>query len=122
MATNSIRPFRVGRSPFDDIMNVEEDGTEWWSARQMMSLLGYSNWANLQNVIGKARSACRNAGHQPSDHFADISTSVKFGKAGKPALDVQMSRFGCYLLAMNGDPAKPEIAAAQRYFAVMTRA
>lgn len=119
MHTRLPRQLRAGRSPFDEIVHTEEDGTEWWSARELMPHLGYLAWRNLENVISKARSACRNSGHQVADHFADVGKNLS---VGRPATDVQLTRFGCYLVAMNGDPDKPEVAAAQRYFALMTRA
>src|SRR5207248_5836002 len=102
---------------------VEDDGMEWWSAREMVDPLGYSRWENVDSVIRRAKAACRNSGHQPSDHFRDITKMVDIGSGTMRGIaDVQMTRFGCYLLAMNGDPNKPEIAVAQRYFALMTRA
>jgi hypothetical protein len=119
----SIRQFRPGRSPFDDIMHVEDDGTEWWSAREMVVPLGYSRWENVDSVIRRAKAACRNSGHDPSNHFREVTKMVDIGSGTVRSIaDVQMTRFGCYLLAMNGDPNKPEIAAAQRYFTLMTRA
>lgn len=116
-----LRRFRPGYSPFDDIKHQEDDGPEWWSAREMMPLLGYIRWENLENVIKRARSACRNAGHDPFSVFRDVTKNVEVGQLTRGRADVQMTRFGCYLVAMNGDPDKPEIAAAQRYFALMTR-
>lgn len=108
------------KSPFDAIRHVDQDERgdfEWWSAREAMPYLGYERWENLQNAIIRAEKACRNCGHQPGDHFRDVTKTVP----GRPsARDVQMSRFGMYLLAMNGDPDKPRIAAAQRYFTVQT--
>lgn len=119
----SLRRLRSGQSPFDEIVHVEDDGTEWWSAREMIPYLGYASWRNLENALSKARSACRNSGQQTSDHFADVRNMVDIGSgAFRPITDVHMTRFGCYLLAMNSDPDKAEVAAAQRYFALMTRA
>jgi hypothetical protein len=109
----------IGRSPFDDIRHVEEDGTEWWSARELMAPLGYERWENLLNVIDRAKSACRNTGHDVGENFRDVTKVI--GRRGPTARDVHMTRFAAYLLAMNGDPNKPEIAAAQRYFTVQTR-
>jgi hypothetical protein len=86
-----------------------------------MDPMGYLRWENVENVIRKARAACRNSGHMPSDHFRDLTKMVPIGSGStRSVADVQMTRFGMYLLAMNGDPDKPEIAAAQRYFAVQT--
>lgn len=122
-----IRPLgrQPSRSPFDEIRRTDEgaDGVEfeYWSAREAMSHLGYTDWRNVENVIRKARSACRNAGHDPGDHFVDVDRMVSLGSGSERRItDVQMTRFGMYLLAMNGDPDKPEIATAQRYFAVQT--
>jgi DNA-damage-inducible protein D len=114
--------FRPGRSPFDIIVQQDEDGNEWWSAREFMSYLGYTEWRNLENVIKKARINCRNSGHDPDDHFVDVTKMVDIGfGTRRKASDVHMTRFGCYLLAANGDPTKYEIAAAKRYFVVMAR-
>lgn len=121
-APRNQRPSFVGVSPFDSIRNIDHDERgefEWWSARDAMPLLGYERWENLRNVIAKAKSACRNSGHQVRDHFRDVTKYT--AQPGRQQQDVQMSRFGMYLLAMNGDPDKPEIAAAQRYFAIQAR-
>lgn len=113
---------RPGRSPFEEIRQVEEnsDGREfeYWSAREAMGLLGYARWENMENVIRKAKVACRNSGENPHDNFRDV-TKLQAGSQ-VPHRDVQVTRYGMYLLAMNGDPEKPEIAAAQRYFAIQT--
>lgn len=123
MSIGPIGPRRdSGRSPFDAIRQVHEnpDGTiiEQWSAREAMPHLGYATWHNMQNVLKRARSACRNSGHSVPEHFTDISKMRPQG--GPRQRDTIMTRFGMYLLAMNGDPDKPEIAAAQRYFAMRT--
>lgn len=107
-------------SPFDVIMHTDADGRQHWSAREMMPFLGYRRWENMENVVRKAKASCRNSGLDPSDHFRDITKYSKVVR--KPGLDVQISRVGCYLIAMNGDPEKPEIAAAQQYFVAATRA
>lgn len=113
------------RSPFDQIrhIDVDSDGSdiEYWSAREAMEFLGYARWENLENVIRKAKAACRNTGHEVGDHFRDVTKMIDIGKGGRRmGTDIQMDRFGMYLLAMNGDPDKSEIAAAQRYFAIQT--
>ncbi len=122
----SIPPRPPGRSPFDVIRRVDEnaDGSEfeYWSAREAQPHLGYLHWQGIENVIRKARAACRNSGHDPGDHFRDTPKMVAIGSgANRNLVDVHMTRFGMYLLAMNGDPDKPEIAAAQRYFVIQTR-
>lgn len=113
---------RTSASPFDKIRRARPDGSEYWSAREMMDPLGYQarNWQRFLAAIGRAKLACGNSGQDIGSHFTHISETPKGG--GPPRVDVEMSRLGCYFLAMNGDPAKPEVAAAQQYFAIMTRA
>jgi hypothetical protein len=120
MMRDAVDVFRGKGSPFDAIMHIEEDGTEWWSARELMPYLGYARWDNMLAVIGRARATARNTGTDHTLVFRDATKN--FGGQSKPGLDIQMLRYGCYLVAMNGDPNKAEVAAAQSYFAKMTRA
>lgn len=97
-------------------------GIECWSARDIQQIMGYTKWDNLVNVIEKAKKACEQAGEKLSDHFADVGKMVGIGSgAGRIVADNVLTRYACYLIAQNGDPAKPEIAFAQTYFAVQTR-
>lgn len=113
---------RVGASPFDQIRHVDEDPErgefEYWSAREAMPYLGYGTWEGICAVIERAKIACRNTGNDVGLNFRDVSINQTDKRM--TAQDVQMTRFGMYLLAMNGIPTKREIAAAQRYFAVQT--
>ena len=98
------------------------DGEEFWFARDLQGLLGYSKWENFFKVIDKAKTACQTAGHGVEDHFPDVRKMVDIGSgAERPIEDIALTRYACYLIAQNGDPRKVEIAFAQTYFAVQTR-
>ncbi len=108
---------------FEDMVQTHfETGTEFWCARDLQGLLGYTQWKNFAKVVDKAITACQNAGYDPKDHFADISKMVGLGSGAKREIqDIALTRYACYLIAQNGDPAKEQIAFAQTYFAVQTR-
>ncbi len=98
------------------------EGVECWSARELQNIFNYSQWRNFENVIDKAKTACESSGVVVADHFADLSKMVGLGSnAQRPIQDIALSRYACYLVAQNGDPAKTEVAFAQTYFAVQTR-
>ncbi len=107
---------------FEEIKKVDENGVEYWEARELMVLMKYSNWQNFEKVIKKAKKACTNSRQNTGDHFIDISKMVKVGSGARRMVDdYKLSRYACYLTAQNGDPDKKEIAAAQTYFAIQTR-
>ncbi|HWB34932.1 MAG TPA: phage antirepressor KilAC domain-containing protein [Rugosimonospora sp.] len=104
-------------SPFDTIRRTDESG-EWWSARDLQPLLGYGKWERFEDAIQRAAVAARNAGHDPD---RAISRLREIGHSGGARIDYRLTRYAAYLVAMNGDPRKPQIAEAQTYFAVRTR-
>jgi DNA-damage-inducible protein D len=99
-----------------------EDGIEYWPARELQALLGYTDWRNFLGVIDKAKTACANSGHGAEDHFVDANRMVDIGSGTQREIeDIALTRYACYLIAQNGDPRKQEIAFAQTYFAIQTR-
>ena len=109
------------KKKFDEIRH-EENGIEFWYARELMQLLDYSKWQNFENVLSKASVACSNNGIAVENHFADVSKMVTLGSgANREVEDYMLTRYACYLIAENGDPRKEQIAFAQSYFAVQTR-
>lgn len=104
-------------SPFDAIKQTRPDGSEFWSARDLMPLLGYPTWQHFQPAIERAKLTASNEGHNLENLF-----TVNLEKSGgRPREDYKLSRYAAYLVALNGDPRKPEVAAAQSYFVVRTR-
>lgn len=107
---------------FDDLKKVDENGKEYWLARELAPLLGYQKWQNFSFVIEKAKMSCKSLGIEPADHFTEVSKMVLIGGGAKREIeDIALSRYACYLTVQNGDPAKQQIARGQAYFAIQTR-
>ncbi len=107
---------------FESIKRTDENGIEYWRARELMIQLEYSEWRNFENVIEKASVACTTSGQYVDDHFVEITEMIELAKGAKrEVLDCKLSRYACYLIAQNGDPAKKPIALAQTYFAIQSR-
>ena len=111
------------KDTFESIKQVDETtGLEYWSARELSDILGYQRWENFDKVISRATASAKNSGDTISSHFRKVTKMVEVGSnTVRPIKDVFLSRYACYIIAMNGDPSKPKIAAAQAYFAQQTR-
>ena len=112
---------RVNRS-FENAKKMAPNGEDYWMGRDLQVALGYQNWQNFDNVIRKAAVACKESGSNPQYHFIETNKEIEAGKGAKGERgDWYLTRYACYLIAMNGDSSKYEIAIAQTYFAVQTR-
>lgn len=109
-------------SIFEQIRRIDENGTEFWTARDLSKVLEYSEYRHFLPVIEKAKEACKNSNQKVSDHFEDILEMIEIGKgARRPGESVKLSRYACYLIVQNADPSKEVVANGQTYFAIQTR-
>lgn len=124
---------------FDDLRHIDEDGNEYWLARELQSALQYKEWRNFQKVISTAQIACKISQQDVADHFVETIKMVEMPTKPrkkqtadlgfvdlnktkmKPVTDYKLTRYACYLIVMNGDPRKEVVAWGQTYFAVKTR-
>lgn len=117
-----LEVIKVLSSTFEDHSNKSESGIEFWFARDLQHLLGYSEWRNFLKVITKAKISCETSGNNVPDHFVEVNKMVNLGSGSQREIDdIMLTRFACYLVAQNGDPKKEAIAFAQNYFAIQTR-
>ena len=119
MKENSLINFTEDN--FESIKHIDENGIEFWYARELMIVLEYKQWRRFEQVIERAKEACKNSNVSVYDHFADVGKIVKAGVTNKDIGDIKLTRYACYLIAQNGDSRKKTIALAQTYFAVQTR-
>lgn len=105
---------------FEDIKHTRDDGSEYWSARELASALDYIQWRNFEKVVKRAMIACENSGHSILNDFAEVSKIVEAGATNKTIKDYELTRYACYLIVQNGDPRKEIIALGQTYFAIQT--
>ncbi len=110
------------KNSFDEIVHQTDEGLEFWFARELQGILGYSQWRRFNETIERAKISCENSGAIVTDHFAGVGKTIDMPKGAKKTVpDYMLTRYACYLIAQNGDPRKDEIAFAQSYFAVQTR-
>lgn len=110
------------RKSLGEMKKAAPNGEDYWMGRDLQVALGYTSWENFEKVIRKGMQACEGTGVNPKYHFHESVKVIEAGKGAKlERADWYLTRYACYLIAMNGDPSKPEIAAAQSYFAVQTR-
>lgn len=107
---------------FEEIKHTNEIGQEYWSARELFSILDYIKWDKFLNVIERAEQACKNSGQEHDDHFPRVAKLVEIGSGAQRDIgDIHLSRYACYLIVQNADPSKEVVALGQTYFAVQTR-
>ncbi len=112
----------IGDQSFEELKKSNEHGAEFWSARELQPLLGYTQWRRFEEALTRAITSCEQSGNNPQNHFAGAGKMVMLGSgSSRKVEDFHLSRFACYLIAQNGDPRKPEIAQAQKYFAIQAR-
>ena len=117
-----MKNIRKENQTFESIKHIDENGIEYWYARELQNVLEYTQWRRFENVINKAKISCEKSGVSVTDHFADFGKMVQIGSgAEKEVNDYKLTRYACYIIAQNGDPRKEVIALAQTYFAVQTR-
>ena len=107
---------------FEDIKHIDENGIEFWYARELMTILQYANWQNFEKIIEKAKISCQNSDISVFEHFTDVNKLSKRANNAEVTInDYKLTRYACYLIAQNGDSRKKVIALAQTYFAIQTR-
>ena len=112
----------INETIFESIKHVDEDGNEYWYARELQKVLEYKRWDKFYNVIESAQVACSISNNNVLDHFSQVGKMVDIGSnTSRNIVDYKLSRYACYLIAQNGDSRKKVIALAQTYFAIQTR-
>ena len=113
---------KINETIFESIKHVDDDGNEYWYARELQKVLEYTEWRKFVGVIKKAINSCKGSNYVTSDHFVGADKMINLGKGGQRKVsDYKLSRYACYLIAQNGDSRKKVIALAQTYFAIQTR-
>lgn len=117
-----MNELEINGNLFESIKHIDENGVEFWYARELKDVLDYKEWRKFENVIDKAKQSCENSGMNAFEHFVGADKMVKIGSgAVRRQKDYKLTRYACYLIAQNGDSRKKVIALAQTYFAIQTR-
>ena len=117
-----MNELEINGNLFESIKHIDENGVEFWYARELKDVLSYKEWRKFENVIDKAKQSCENSGMNAFEHFVGADKTIPMPKgAEKVVLDYKLTRYACYLIAQNGDSRKKVIALAQTYFAIQTR-
>jgi DNA-damage-inducible protein D len=120
--TNKNMSLILSNKSFEGLKKINQHDAEYWSARDLQPLLGYSQWRRFEQAIERAKTSCEESGNRADNHFAGAGKMVDLGSgSAREVQNYHLSRFACYLIAQNGDSRKPEIAQAQKYFAIQTR-
>ena len=113
---------KINETIFESIRHVDEYGNEYWYARELQYILGYNQWRSINDLIKRAKVACKESDNNIHDHFAVDRKMINIAKgATRNVIDYKLSRYACYLIVQNGDSRKKVIALAQTYFAIQTR-
>lgn len=122
MKNENNKPLIPNGLHFENLKKINQHGIEYWSARDLQFCLGYAEWRKFENTLKKAIESCKQSGNAYENHFVGADKMVQIGsQTDRQVADWHLSRFACYLIAQNGDSRKPEIAEAQKYFAIQTR-
>ncbi len=118
----NLQKISTQKSVFEIIKQINQEGQEFWFAREFQIILQYKEWRKFSGVIEKAKEACINSGQRVTDHFVQVDKMVTIGSDTQRSVeDYQLSRYACYLIVQNADPSKPVVALGQTYFAIQTR-
>ena len=117
-----MNEIKIKNNTFEGIKHVDEFGSEYWFARELMNALDYKRWDKFSNVIENAKIACERSSNAIDYHFSQVGKMIKIAKGGKRKIvDYKLSRYACYLIVQNADPRKETVALGQTYFAIQTR-
>ena len=112
----------VNKTVFEGVKHIDDNGNEYWYARELQKILGYNQWQSINELIERAKVACIESKNNVDDHFAVQRKMINLAKGAiRKVIDYKLSRYACYLIVMNGNPKKEIIALAQNYFAIQTR-